>query len=43
MPRFDGTGPNGKGPMTGRKMGSCAKGSKAKLTGRGFGRRRVGK
>ncbi|MBN1973312.1 MAG: DUF5320 domain-containing protein [Sedimentisphaerales bacterium] len=23
MPRFDGTGPQGKGPMTGRGMGFC--------------------
>lgn len=23
MPRFDGTGPNGIGPMTGRSMGYC--------------------
>ncbi|MFZ5438021.1 MAG: DUF5320 domain-containing protein [Patescibacteria group bacterium] len=23
MPNRDGTGPNGKGPRTGRKMGSC--------------------
>jgi len=32
MPVFDGTGPQGKGPLTGRGMGSC-KG--------GFGRRVV--
>ena len=24
MPKFDGTGPNGKGPMTGRGSGYCA-------------------
>lgn len=24
MPRFDGTGPQGKGPMTGRSEGYCA-------------------
>jgi hypothetical protein len=24
MPRFDGTGPMGQGPMTGRGMGYCA-------------------
>jgi len=24
MPRFDGTGPRGMGPMTGRGMGYCA-------------------
>lgn len=23
MPKFDGTGPNGMGPMTGKGMGSC--------------------
>ena len=23
MPRFDGTGPNGRGPRTGRGMGNC--------------------
>ncbi len=23
MPRLNGTGPEGKGPMTGRKMGNC--------------------
>lgn len=23
MPRFDGTGPNGAGAKTGRKLGSC--------------------
>lgn len=26
MPRFDGTGPNGQGPMTGRGLGPCADG-----------------
>ena len=25
MPNRDGTGPNGKGPKTGRGMGNCAK------------------
>ncbi|MGD9964343.1 MAG: DUF5320 domain-containing protein [Candidatus Izemoplasmatales bacterium] len=24
MPRRDGTGPNGYGPLTGRKMGNCS-------------------
>lgn len=24
MPRRDGTGPTGKGPMTGRKLGNCS-------------------
>lgn len=23
MPKFDGTGPNSEGPMTGRKKGDC--------------------
>jgi hypothetical protein len=26
MPRRDGTGPNGYGPLTGRRMGNCARG-----------------
>jgi hypothetical protein len=26
MPRFDGTGPEGKGPRTGRGMGNCGGG-----------------
>lgn len=33
MPRFDGTGPFGQGPMTGRGFGRCSGGF-----GRGFGR-----
>jgi hypothetical protein len=36
MPYKDGTGPFGKGPMTGRGMGPCAKGSGAKPEGRKF-------
>ncbi|MBN1923978.1 MAG: DUF5320 domain-containing protein [Nanoarchaeota archaeon] len=36
MPGFDGTGPNGRGPMTGRGMGPCGKGMR-----RGFGRFRL--
>lgn len=36
MPGFDGTGPNGRGPMTGRGMGSCGR-------SRGFGRRIFGR
>lgn len=32
MPAFDGTGPQGTGPMTGRCLGPCEK-------GRGLGRR----
>ncbi|MFH1218492.1 MAG: DUF5320 domain-containing protein [Candidatus Peregrinibacteria bacterium] len=26
MPRFDGTGPQGRGAGTGRRMGTCVKG-----------------
>ena len=33
MPRQDGTGPNGQGPMTGRGIGPCGGGLR-----RGFGR-----
>ncbi len=32
MPRFDGTGPLGAGPLTGRGLGPCVR-------GRGYGRR----
>ncbi len=39
MPGQDGTGPLGKGPMTGRKLGPCAKGKKVSAD-RGFGRGR---
>jgi len=46
MPGFDKTGPNGKGPMTGRKMGPCA-GKNAEMKtmgrGRGNGRRNMGR
>jgi len=35
MANFDGTGPNGRGPFTGRGFGSCGRGV------RGFGYRRV--
>jgi len=28
MPRYDGTGPRGKGPRTGRGMGYCKPGKK---------------
>jgi len=34
MPRGDKTGPQGAGPMTGRRMGDCAD---AENTGSGFG------
>lgn len=30
MPRFDGTGPNGKGPGTGRGLGNCSKNENVK-------------
>ena len=47
MPRGDGTGPNGMGPMTGRGMGYCAgfnrpgfaRPGSNRAMGRGFGRR----
>jgi len=39
MPRFDGTGPFGSGPSTGRGMGPCGAGLKRMGGyGRGFGR-----
>jgi hypothetical protein len=39
MPRFDGTGPNGLGPMTGRCMGSCNQEQNCRYGGhRGLGR-----
>ena len=42
MPGFDGTGPNGQGPMTGRGMGNCAGFAPGfrRGFGRGFGRGR---
>lgn len=41
MPRFDGTGPQGKGPKTGRGMGLCAENEiKSTPFGRGRGLRR---
>ncbi|MBN2828852.1 MAG: DUF5320 domain-containing protein [Candidatus Cloacimonetes bacterium] len=40
MPRGDRTGPNGEGPMTGRRMGSCNDGTRVGVAGgRGLGRR----
>jgi hypothetical protein len=36
MPGFDGTGPQGFGPMTGRRFGFCVDGTRRTL-GRGFG------
>jgi len=39
MPNGDGTGPNGEGSMTGRRMGSCAENlPQRNLPKRGFGR-----
>lgn len=41
MPRFDGTGPQGKGPKTGRGMGSCVEDKTKPVPfgrGRGLGR-----
>ncbi len=35
MPNFDGTGPRGLGPMTGRGLGPCGRGYRR---GYGFGR-----
>ncbi len=37
MANFDGTGPNGLGPMTGRGMGYCG-GRRGQCIGRGMGR-----
>ena len=39
MPGFDGTGPQGRGPMTGRGLGPCGSGRAFRRGfGRGFGR-----
>jgi len=43
MPRLDGTGPEGKGPRTGRKLGQCSDATeeeKMQKLGKGIGRRR---
>ncbi len=37
MPAFNGTGPQGQGPLTGRGMGPCGKGKRFGM-GMGFGR-----
>lgn len=37
MPRFDGTGPQGKGPMTGRGLGKCNPKNNQNTPGRGLG------
>lgn len=38
MPGFNGTGPVGAGPMTGRGMGPCGQGQRMGYGRRGFGR-----
>jgi len=49
MPRFDKTGPEGKGPMTGRGLGKCAPSKSSanrdeeRLSGRGRGSGRRGR
>jgi len=43
MPRLDGTGPEGKGPQTGRKLGKCNEmpdEEKLKKLGKGMGKKR---
>jgi len=43
MPRLNETGPDGKGPGTGRKLGQCSETSseeKLKKLGKGMGRKR---
>lgn len=35
MPRFDGTGPRGKGPLTGRGLGYCIEPLNTKKTVKG--------
>lgn len=43
MPKMNGTGPEGKGPKTGRGLGSCEESSSDKLNekiGKGMGKRR---
>lgn len=42
MPRGDGTGPNGNGPMTGRGAGYCASTGRLGYVGPRFGRRGIG-
>lgn len=38
MPNFNGTGPRGQGPMTGRGMGNCAPNGRVRTPGYGYGR-----
>jgi len=42
MPQINGTGPEGKGPKTGRRLGLCKNGSSSEQNelGRGLGMRR---
>lgn len=43
MPRLNGTGPEGKGPRTGRKLGQCDDSpdeEKLKSLGKGLGKKR---
>jgi hypothetical protein len=40
MPKLDGTGPMGQGPMTGRGLGPCGGGMRRGCWGGGFGFRR---
>lgn len=43
MPKMNGTGPEGKGPRTGRGLGRCGKKSQDELgdkLGKGLGKRR---
>jgi hypothetical protein len=43
MPRMNGTGPEGKGPKTGRGLGTCQKKSLKEINeniGKGMGKRR---
>jgi len=39
MPNKDGTGPEGKGPRTGRQLGDCGNAKPQEETRKGFGRR----
>jgi len=40
MPNKDGTGPQGKGPRTGRGLGDCKEGETLPTRGRGLGQGR---
>jgi len=42
MPNKDGTGPEGKGPKTGRELGKCADAKPCPGRGRGYGLGRRG-